>query len=129
MLWSDPIGPNIDDEELEGAKRETITYVANWDRGAGQFYGISAVRDFVLRNKFDGIIRAHEVNDDDDNEASDDNVGTKRSQGSPHDPLAPRRADLVSYLALADGGWRLLPLPRPVVQVPSGACLRVRAPG
>ena len=121
MLWSDPIGPNIDDEELEGAKRETITYVANWDRGAGQFYGISAVRDFVLRNKFDGIIRAHEVNDD--------NFGTKRSQGSPHDPLAPRRADLVSDLALADGGWRLLPLPRPVVQVPSGACLRVRAPG
>ena len=34
MLWSDPIGPNIDDEELEGAKRETITYDANWDSRA-----------------------------------------------------------------------------------------------
>ena len=61
ILWSDPIGPNLEDEAWEGAKRDTVTFVPNWDRGAGHFYGIAAVRDFVARNKLDGVIRAHEV--------------------------------------------------------------------
>jgi len=61
VLWSDPIGPNTEDDGWEPDKRDQVTYVANWDRGAGQFYGLAAVREFITHNKLDGIIRAHEV--------------------------------------------------------------------
>jgi len=61
VLWSDPIGPNTEDDGWDPDKRDQVTYVANWDRGAGQFYGLAAVREFITHNKLDGIIRAHEV--------------------------------------------------------------------
>jgi serine/threonine-protein phosphatase 2B catalytic subunit len=61
VLWSDPIGPHMDDSDWDGPKRDTVTYMANWDRGAGQFYGITAAREFLQRNHCDGLIRAHEV--------------------------------------------------------------------
>ncbi|ETO10375.1 hypothetical protein RFI_27003 [Reticulomyxa filosa] len=67
LLWSDPADEyqiDEDDETKESEEKNVSWFAFNETRQRSYVFGISAIDDFLKRNKLDSIIRGHEANFD-----------------------------------------------------------------
>jgi hypothetical protein len=56
LLWNDPLS-----DELRDLDHANSGFVSNVRRGTGYFFSSKALNDFLHRNSFSYVVRAHEV--------------------------------------------------------------------